>query len=106
MQTSAATPTLDASVPMDIDQSRPRLKMCTCYNCSDKHHLSHICSKAQKQRIWSTESAEMDIKSLMAEAVMAVMDARDVAKKAKKANKAKQAKESGKAEGDFQASQQ
>ena len=42
----------------------------------------------------------------MAEAVMATMDARDIAKKAKKADKAEQAKESGKAEGDFSASQQ
>ena len=52
-----------------------------------------------------TELAETHIKGLIAEAVMAEMDARDVAKKAKRANEAEQAKESGKPEGDFQASQ-
>ena len=48
----------------------------------------------------------MDIKSLVTEAVVAVMGMRDIAKRAEKAKKAEQAKESGKAEGDFQASQQ
>src|SRR5882724_9707271 len=40
MQTLVTTPTLDTSVPMDIDQSRPRPKMHTCYNCGNKGHLS------------------------------------------------------------------
>ena len=105
MQTPATTPTLDTPVPMDIDQSRSRPKTCTCYNCGDKGHLSHVCLKLWKQRIQSTELAETDIKNLMAEAVAAVMDARDIAKKAKKADKVKQARDLGKAKGDFQARQ-
>ena len=40
--TLATTPTLDTPVPMDINQSRSRPGMCTCYNCSDKGHLSHM----------------------------------------------------------------
>jgi len=80
--------------------------MCTCYNCGDKGHLSHVCPKPQKQRIQLTKLAETDIKSLIAEVVSAAMDVRDIAKRAEKAKKAEQAKESGKAEGDFQASQQ
>jgi len=86
---------------MDINQSRPRLETHTCYNCGDKGHLSCVCLKPQKQIIQLTESAETDIRSLMAEAVMAAMDMREIAKKAKKAKKAEQAKESGKAERDF-----
>jgi len=101
MQTPATTPTPDTPVPMEIDQSRFRPKAHTCYNCGDKGHLSDICLKPWKQRIWLTESTETDIKSLIAEAVMAVTDARDLAKRAKKADKAEQAKESGNAEGDF-----
>jgi len=39
MQTPAITHTLDTSTPMDINQSWPRPKMCSCYNCSDQGHL-------------------------------------------------------------------
>jgi len=49
--------------------------------------------------------AETDIKSLVSKAVAVAMDVKDVAKRAEKAEKAEQGKESGKAEGDFQASQ-
>jgi len=47
-----------------------------------------------------TTSAKVDLKSIIAEAVMAAINVRDVAKKAK------QAKESGKVEESFKASQQ
>ena len=100
MQTLAAIHTPDTSMPMDIDQSRPRPKMCTCYNCSEPGHLSHTCTKPRKQRIQLTTLAKTDIKSLVAEAVAAAMDAREVA------NKAEQAKELEKTETDFQAGQQ
>ena len=100
MQTPMARHMPDTSVPMDINQSRPRPEMCTCYNCSEPGHLSHACTKPQKQRIWLTTSAEMDIKSLVAEAMTVAMDVREVSKKAK------QAKELEKMEPDFQAGQQ
>src|SRR5882672_6748255 len=67
MQTPAAIHTPDTLVPMDIDQSQPRPKTHTCYNCSKPGHLSCACMKPQKQRIQSTTSAEMDLKSLVAE---------------------------------------
>ena len=97
MQTPATTPTLYTPVPMDIDQSRSRPKTCTCYNCGEKVHLSHVCPKPQKQRIQLTILTKMDIKSLIAKAVMVAMDARDIAKKANKTNKGEQAKRLGKA---------
>src|SRR5882724_11827302 len=55
--------------------------MCTCYNCSDMGHLSCICLKPQKQRIQSADSAEGDIKSIIAKAVAAAMDARELTNK-------------------------
>ena len=55
--------------------------------------------KPWKQRIWSTTSAEKDIKILVDEAVAVAMDVREVAKKAE------QAKEPEKTEMDFQAGQ-
>ena len=55
--------------------------------------------KPQKQRIQLATSAEMDIKSPMAEAMAVVMEVREVAKKAE------QAKEPEKTEMDFQAGQ-
>src|SRR5882724_1017079 len=55
------------STPMDINQSQPRPKIHTCYNCGDKGHLSHVCPKPQKQRIWLDDSAKGDIKSIVAE---------------------------------------
>ena len=48
-----------------------------------------------------TEWAKTNIKTLLANAVVAEMDARDVAKNPKKADMAEQAKQSGNAEGDF-----
>src|SRR5882672_3459272 len=74
MQTPMAIHMPDTSVPMDIDQSRPRPKTCTCYNCCEPGHLSRTCTKTRKQEIWSATSAETDIKSLIAEAIAAVMD--------------------------------
>src|SRR5882672_1361410 len=53
-QTPAAIHTPDTSVPMDIDQSQPRLEMCTCHNCGKPSHLSCTCMKPGKQRIWET----------------------------------------------------
>jgi len=73
---------------MDIDQSQPRPEMCNCYKCSDKGHLSFICLKPWKQRIWLADSAEGDIKSIIAKAVSAAMDTRELA------NKAEQVKDS------------
>ena len=84
---------------MDIEQSQPRPETCTCYNCGDKGHLSHVCLKPQKQRIQSADLAEGDIKSFVAKAVAAPMDTGELA------NKAEQAKESEKANKDFQAGQ-
>src|SRR5882672_3082380 len=99
MQTPAAIHMPDALVPMDIEQSRPRPETCTCYNCSEPGHLSHTCMKPQKQRIRSATLAEMDIKSLVAEALAAAMHVREVAKKGE------QAKESEKMEMNCQAGQ-
>ena len=73
--------------------------MCTCYNCGEPSHLSHVCTKPWKKKIWLTILADIDIKGLIAEAVEAAMDTREVVKKAE------QAKESGKTEEDFQAGQ-
>src|SRR5882724_12105060 len=84
MQTPVITHTLDTS-PMDINQSQPRPKTCTCYNCSDEGHLSCVCLKLWKQRIQSAKSAEGDIKSIIAKAVAAAMDARELANKAEEA---------------------
>jgi len=97
MQAPVAIQTLDTPVPMDIDQNCSRPDTCICYNCGDKGHLSHTCLKLQKQQIRSTALAKVDLKRIIAKAVMAAMDVRDVA------NKAKQAKESEKVEEDFQA---
>jgi len=72
---------------MDIDQSQPRPEMCNCYKCSDKGHLSFICLKPWKQRIWLADSAEGDIKSIIAKAVSAAMDTRELANKAAKSRK-------------------
>src|SRR5467141_1409152 len=85
MQTPTAIHIPDASVPMDIDQSRPRPETRTCHNCGEPGHLSCTCTKPQKQKIQSATSAETDLKSLVAEAVVAAMDAREVAKKAEQA---------------------
>ena len=74
--------------------------MHTCYNCAKPGHLSCAFMKPWKQRIWSTTSAKMDIKSLVAEAVAVAMDAREAYKRAE------QAKEPEKMEMDFQAGQQ
>ena len=72
----AITHTLDTSMPMVINQSQPRPKMHTCYNCSDKGHLLCACPKPQKQRMSSADSAEGDIKNIVAEAVTAAMDSK------------------------------
>src|SRR5882672_719190 len=82
MQTPTAIHMPDTLVPMDIDQSQPRPKTCTCYNCGKPGHLSCTCMKPREQKIQLTTSAETDIKSLVAEAVAAPMDAREVSKKA------------------------
>src|SRR5882672_10177108 len=99
MQALVAIHMPDTSVTMDISQSQPRPKMCTCYNCGKPGHLSCACMKPWKQRIWLATLAKMDIKSLMAEAMAVAMDVREVSKKSK------QAKEPEKTEMDFQAGQ-
>src|SRR5882724_12387536 len=99
-QTPMAIHMPDTSAPMDINQSQPRPKTHTCYNCGEPGHLSHTCMKPRKQRIWLTISAKTDLKILVAEAVVVEMDAREVTKKAE------QAKESEKTQTDFQAGQQ
>src|SRR5882672_8934317 len=60
MQTPTAIHTPDTSVPMDINQSRPRPKMHTCYNGGEPGHLSCTCMKPQKQRIQLATSAKID----------------------------------------------
>src|SRR5882724_8033426 len=75
--------TLDTSVPMDIDQNKCRSETHSCYNCNEKGHISRHCLKPRKQQIRSTESTELNLKSLVAEAVAAGMDAREIRKKAK-----------------------
>jgi len=60
---------LDTSVPMDIDQNKHRSETRSCYNCNEKGHISRHCPKPQKQQIWSIESTDLDLKSLVAEAV-------------------------------------
>src|SRR5882724_8803625 len=98
-QTPMAIHMPDTSAPMDINQSQPRPKTCTCYNCGEPGHLSCTCTKPRKQRIRSTISAETDLKSLVAEAIAAAMDTREVTKKVE------QAKELEKMQTDFQAGQ-
>src|SRR5467141_4033260 len=88
-QTPAAIHIPDTSVPMDIDQSRPRPEKRTCYNCGEPSHLSRTCTKPWKQKIWLATLAETDIKSLIAEAIAAAMDMGEVAKKAEKAEEPK-----------------
>ena len=68
---------------MDIDQNKHRLETHSCYNCNEKGHISRHFPKPQKQQIQSTESTELDLKSLVAEAVAAAIDAREIGKKAK-----------------------
>src|SRR5882724_5228039 len=77
-----ASQTLDTSAPMDIDQNKHRSETHSCYNCNEKGHISRHCPKPRKQQIRSTESTELDLKSLLAEAVVAAMDAREIGKKA------------------------
>ena len=67
---------------MDIDQNKHRSETRSCYNCNKKGHILRPCLKPRKQQIWSTESTELDLKSLVAEAVAAVMDARETGKNA------------------------
>ena len=66
---------------MDIDQNKGRSETRSCYDCNEKGHISRHCPKPQKQQIWSTELTELNLKSLVAEAVAAV-DARETGKKA------------------------
>src|SRR5882724_7376875 len=80
--TPAVAQTPDTSVPMDIDQNKGRSETHSCYNCNDKGHISRHCPKPRKQQIRSTESTELDLKSLVAEAVVAAIDAREIRNKA------------------------
>jgi len=72
----------DTSVPMDIDQNKCRSETHSCYNCNKKGHISRHCPKPWKQQIRSTESTELNLKSLVAKAVAAAIDAREIGKKA------------------------
>jgi len=67
---------------MDVDQSKCRPETCTCYNCNENGHLSQHCPKPWKQQICLAKSTKVDLKGLVAEAVVAAMDAQEVAKKA------------------------
>src|SRR5882724_3860966 len=82
MNTPAVAQTLDTSVPMDIDQNKHRLETHSRYNCNKKGHISRHCLKPRKQQIQSTELTELNLKSLVAEAVAAAIDAREIRKKA------------------------
>ena len=83
MNTPAVPQALDTSAPMDIDQNKRRSETRSCYNCNEKGHISRHCPKPRKQQIRSTESTELDLKSLVAKAVVAAIDAREIGKKAK-----------------------
>ena len=83
MNTPAIAQTPYTSVPMDIDQNKGRSETRSCYNCNEKGHILRQCLKPWKQQIRSTKSTELDLKSLVAEAVAAAMDAREIRKKAK-----------------------
>ena len=83
MNTPTTTQTLDTSAPMDIDQNKHRLETRRSYNCNEKGHISRHCPRPRKQQIRSTESTELNLKNLVAEAVVAAMDAREIGKKAK-----------------------
>src|SRR5882724_7790577 len=80
--TPAATQTPDTSMPMDIDKNKHRSETCSCYNCNENGHISRHCPKPRKQQIQSTESTKLDLKSLVAKAVVAAVDAREIGKKA------------------------
>ena len=80
--TPATTQAPYTSMPMDIDQNKHRPETHSCYNCNKKGHLSQHCLKPQKQWVWLVESTKVDLKSLVAKAVVATMDAREVKKKA------------------------
>ena len=82
MNTPAITQTPDTSAPMDIDQNKGRSETRSCYNFNEKGHISRHCPKPRKQQIRSTKSTELNLKSLVAEAVAAAMDAREIGKKA------------------------
>ena len=83
MNTPTITQAPDTSVPMDIDQNKGRSETRSCYNCNEKGHILRQCLKPWKQQIRLTESTELNLKSLVAEAVTAAMDARETGKKAK-----------------------
>src|SRR5882724_8713404 len=80
--TPAIPQALDTSVPMDIDQNKRRSETRSCYNCNEKGHILRHCPKPQKQQIRLTESTELNLKSLVAKAVVAVIDTREIGKKA------------------------
>src|SRR5882724_13121427 len=82
MNTPAIAQALDTSAPMDIDQNKCRSETRSCYNCNEKGHILRHCLKPQKQQIWLTELTELNLKSLVAKAVVVVMDALEVKKKA------------------------
>ena len=80
--TPATTQVLDTSMHMDIDQNKHRPETCSWYNCNEKGHLSWHCQKPQKQWVQLVKTTEVNLKSLVAEAVVAAMDAWEVKKKA------------------------
>ena len=67
---------------MDIDQNKHRLETRSCYNCNEKGHILRHCPKPWKQQIRLTKLTELNLKSLVAKAVVAAMDAREIGKKA------------------------
>ena len=83
MNTPAIAQAPDTSAPMDIDQNKHKPETHSCYNCNEKGHISRHCPKPWKQQIRSTKLTKLDLKSLVAEAVVAAMDAREIEEKAK-----------------------
>jgi len=74
VQTTPVYQVSDTSGPTDIGKDTPWPETHKCFNCSEKFHSHPHCQKLRKQQIWSTELAEVDLKSLVAKAVAVAMD--------------------------------
>ena len=85
VQTAPVTQVPDMSGPMDISRNTPWPESYKCFNCSEQGHICPHCPKPRKQQIWSSTSAEVNLKSLVAKAVEAAKDAQEVSKRAEEA---------------------